>query len=364
MIIKKRYKKHIIVLLTFLAALLIYAVLSAVSGSITSAFPEQQTADRWSDDDYSFAHIAAYFPGEYYFDDQSCMMYKRQLESALAAESITTADFTENENARLYAVGYSGEVRLSVSYNSKSVSSNVIATGEDFFIFHQMELISGSFYDESDSTYDRMVIDENLAWQLFGSSDVCGMSVTVNNVPMVVTGVVSCGGSGEEFTEYYGSAPRAYIPIKQLQRLGYEPTVTAFELLIPNPVDGFAMNIVDDWFGSDTQLVEISSRFDDTVLLKNLSGFFRSATKTDNRIYPYWENLQLIAESKAEFIMIFRLAMIAVTVICIFTEAIILYCSKKAIADGIVGFVKNAVKKIPKKSKKKKGKVTVNESMD
>ncbi len=360
MIIKKKYKKHIAVLLTAFAAFLIYAVLSAVSGNITSAFAEQQTADRWSDDEYSFAHIAAYFPSGNYFDSHSSMMYKRQLESALLAESITTADFTENENARLYAIGYSGEVKLSVSYNSKSASTNVTATGEDFFIFHQMQLISGSYYDESDSTYDRIVIDENLAWQLFGSSDVCGMTATVNNVPMVITGVVSCGGSGEEFTEYYGSAPRAYIPIKQLQRLGYEPNVTSFELLIPDPVDGFAMNIVDDWFGNDVKLVEISSRFDDITLIKNIPDFFRSAAKTDDRIYPYWENLQLIAESKAEFLMFFRIAMIAVLLLCVLTEAIILYCSKKAIADTVVNFVKRHFNN----KTKKKGKVTVNEIME
>ena len=45
-------------------------------------------------------------------------------------------------------------------------------------------------YPENDFMQDRVVLDETLAWQLFGGFDVAGLSVTIDGKPFYVAGVV------------------------------------------------------------------------------------------------------------------------------------------------------------------------------
>ena len=50
--------------------------------------------------------------------------------------------------------------------------------------------MSGSYFDGEDLYKDGVVIDENVAWQLFGSNNVAGMYVEINGVQYPVRGVV------------------------------------------------------------------------------------------------------------------------------------------------------------------------------
>ena len=50
--------------------------------------------------------------------------------------------------------------------------------------------MSGSYFDGEDLNKDGVVIDENVAWQLFGSNNVAGMYVEINGVQYPVRGVV------------------------------------------------------------------------------------------------------------------------------------------------------------------------------
>lgn len=95
------------------------------------------------------------------------------------------------EGGSLYQDAWSGTA-TSVAVSGPAGKSNVktYGVGGDFFLFHPYTLLSGSYIAESDFAQDRVVLDENLAWQLFGSSDVAGMEVTIGERNYPVAGVV------------------------------------------------------------------------------------------------------------------------------------------------------------------------------
>lgn len=50
-------------------------------------------------------------------------------------------------------------------------------------MFHPLKLITGSYFSGNDLMQDYCIIDQDAAWQLFGSNDVVGMTVYIGNVP-------------------------------------------------------------------------------------------------------------------------------------------------------------------------------------
>ena len=62
----------------------------------------------------------------------------------------------------------------SVTYTAKTIRG-----GRGLFLFHPLPLRSGSYISNRDFTYDRVVLDEELSWALFGSYDVAGQTVWI-----------------------------------------------------------------------------------------------------------------------------------------------------------------------------------------
>ena len=73
---------------------------------------------------------------------------------------------------------------------SASVDSvQIIGVGGDFFQFHPLNMISGNVFSENDISKDRVVLDENTAWTLFGAYDIAGKTVTIEGRQFVIAGV-------------------------------------------------------------------------------------------------------------------------------------------------------------------------------
>jgi len=67
---------------------------------------------------------------------------------------------------------------------------SVIAVGGNFFDFHPIRLLSGNYITPDDLMQDRVLLDEETAWLLFGGTELSGMSFKINGVPFVVAGVI------------------------------------------------------------------------------------------------------------------------------------------------------------------------------
>ena len=187
--------------LALLIACLIQTALSVFSfamlGKVTGALITQSAADVWrGGSDERFAQVSAFLPVNGTIDLDSIRSFRATLEDAFVQNSIfapepDAQDPSADTSARLYADAYSGSTQLSVSGKSPgSVTVTAIGVGGDYFLFHPLQLLSGGYVSDEDYMADRVVLDAQTAFNLFGSSDVAGMEVTINGKTFPIAGVV------------------------------------------------------------------------------------------------------------------------------------------------------------------------------
>jgi len=127
----------------------------------------------------------------------------------------------------------------------------------------RVTLLAGSYFDEEMLMEDGIILDEDAAFQLYGSNDVVGMPVYIGDQSFYIRGVVERAvGYLEEAAGLESSL--CYVPVQTLLELGVVEGSYTYEVLMPNPVDGFAKNILVTAL-NDTEnkleIVENSSRF-------------------------------------------------------------------------------------------------------
>ena len=181
--------------------------------------------------------------------------------------------------------------KLTVSSSRASGEASVIAVGGEFFQFHPIRLLSGSYISENDLMQDRVLLDEDLAWLLFGGTELTGMSLKINGVPFVVGGVIEREqdfASQKAYTVGQGlyMSYDAYVSLT-----GNEQAITCYELVMPEPVKGFALDTVKTNFTLGRgEALENTGRFGLLRLYKLLGQTGTRSMQAMGLMYPYWEN--------------------------------------------------------------------------
>ena len=163
--------------------------------------------------------------------------------------------------------------------------------------------------------HDGIVIDEQLAWNLYGGNDIIGMNIYINNVKLFVSGVIKIPETDPE-QRCIGETPKAYISYDAAEMLmgnsipefEMEPgqsaakfdRVTCYECIVPDPVDNFAYNTIDSIIGEaykgKVSVVNNTKRFSPEVRRKAFKKIDDYAIRTDKVVYPFWENASRIVE--------------------------------------------------------------------
>ena len=173
-----------------------------------------------------------------------------------------------------------------------------------------MKLVSGGYFSEQDLMHDRVVIDTQLAWELFGSSDASGMTVIIQGKECLISGVVQPEEDYASKTAY-GTMPRIYISYPFYEQnwnleTGY---IRCYEAVLPNPVKGFAQTTL-------TKLLNLKES--SSVILKNtdrfsLSGRWETLRNLKKLLtcevvtYPYWENSARIISYDTAILLLFEI---------------------------------------------------------
>ncbi len=271
-------------------SLLIFLILWGVSASLAGGLESQNMAERWSGEK-DVAQVSCFFSTKASVTEDTIESFEHGLDSALQMASITQE--SENPGARLWVDAYSAQGTLALTSSKTTVSADAIGIGGDFFLFHPMDLVSGSFFSGNDLMQDYCVIDRETAWQLFGSSDVAGQMVTIGSVPHMVVGVVE--RERGRLTEAAGlDGSIVYVSYEALCRYGSGGDINHYEIVMPNPVTGFAADQVRQSMGVDgaeIEIVENSRRFSLQNRLKLLTQFGVRSMNGKAIIYPYWENV-------------------------------------------------------------------------
>ncbi len=271
---------------------LIFLILLFTTNYLGHSQLSQTVADRWSSKKNA-SQVSCFFSVGSGITEDEIIDFEHTVDSALVDASVVQE--SENPGARLWADAYSADGTVSISTDKASILADAIGIGGDFFLFHPVKLLNGAYFSGNDLMQDYCVIDEDAAWQLFGSNDVAGMMVYIGGVPHIVTGVVERPAG--RLAEAAGlDSTLVYVSYQTLNELGISHGINHYEIVMPNPVTGFAVNYIRERFGTEekeaeTEIVENTTRYSLLSRLKLLTQFGVRSMNGKAIIYPYWENI-------------------------------------------------------------------------
>ncbi len=302
----KLTKKQLVLLVIIAAGLLVFGILTAISGAVARTQSTQYSAKYW-DPDGRYSMVSVFLPEGSGLEQDNV----RQLEYALDQALIKEALEAPSDNARLYVSSYSVKTEASVSsQRSKSQTCTAYGVGGDFFRFHSYELISGSYLVEDSLMDDHVVIDEEAAWKIFGAIEVDGMTLKYDGKEYIVQGVVK---PMDEFKSKAGGAESGtiFFPFSRI-----DGKAGCYEIIFPNPVSGFAAKQLKEAFKScgydenDIRIVDNSERYGFVNSVKRLVKWTDRGMSFKALKYPYWENSAIAVENIVDLLTLFRILFI------------------------------------------------------
>lgn len=206
--------------------------------------------------------------------------------------------------------------------------AEIVGVGGDYATLHPFRYESGGFLQTEGGDKYAIVLNTQMAWNLFHSYEVLGADVELNGVMYQVVGVVNDGD--DMLAEATGvTKPRAYIQFDQLANLanggiipnGPQETesyvkpdvlgVTCYEALLTDPINNIAYNdlvaVLSDNLGyseDGNTTLEIINNTDRFFITRLYSKFFplkESISKIDGIQVPYYERSARLAEQYVVF---------------------------------------------------------------
>lgn len=284
-------------------SLIILLILQIISVTLKGSLESQQMAQRWDKKGKS-TQVSCFISENTKITTQQLTNLEHAVDAALQDVSITT----ENEHARLWADAYSARGEITVESSKTSVTSTAIGVGGDFFLFHPLPLLNGAYFSDDDLMQDYVIIDEDAAWQLFGSNDVAGMEVTIKGIPHIIKGVIK-REAGRMNDKAGNDKITFYVSYNSLSTYGTCKGINTYEIVMPNPISKFALKTVKEKIGieeTNIELVENTNRYSIPSLITVLLGFGTRSMNQKGIIYPYWENVARGYEDVLAMILLWK----------------------------------------------------------
>ena len=293
----------------------------------------QRAAERWQgESELEFSQISCFLPVDeklslnqiYQFRTD---MMKRVHEAGLDADSDQT----------LFVDAWSCTGKALASTELGKGDASVIAVGGNFFQFHPLRLMSGSYFQEGDLMQDRVLLDEDLAWILFGSSDLQGLTVKIDGVPFQIAGVIQ---RERDFAsrKAYTAGMGLFMSYDAWKSLHETAGVTAYELVLAEPVKNFAANFTREKFPiGHGEIVVNSGRFRMGRLLGLIGQFGTRSMQKLGVLLPYWENAARCMEDYCALLFFLGcLFLLIPAIVLVVTVFRLLRRGKEKLADEVL----------------------------
>ena len=297
-------KSLVIVCAIFSLAAIAFGIMAHILGG---KLDSQQMAERWrGENELEFSQVSCYIPVDEKISLQQIYSFRTEIVKKLDEAAL------ENQNVdTLFADAWSTTGRVNVASGLGKGEAAVIAVGGRFFDFHPIRLISGSYFGEGDLMKDRVLLDEELAWLLFGGTELDGMEMTVNGQPFVVAGVIE---REQDFAskKAYTAGMGLYMSYEAFSNLqsasagsdaqtaadgGAAAQITAgagascYEFVMAEPVDGYALSLAKEKFPiGHGEILENTHRYGFGRMIKLIGQFGSRSMQALGVAYPYWEN--------------------------------------------------------------------------
>ena len=280
---------------------------------------DRQTAARWAADGSRCAEVSLFLDADNAFSPQQIQGIRTSMDARLQQESYRAA-----EGGRLWTFAAGCEEEGSASTDQGSCAVNVTAVQGDYFFFHPQQILSGSTFLDSDVNRDTVVLDRLAAWQLFGSSDVTGRTVTLNGSSFIVCGVVDVPQDAAAVLTW-GDKARVWVFYDALHG-GEEALLTFYEAVLPDAYTGYAMKQLQEVTGvpeTGCLAVENSARYKPSSLWKTLRQMERAGLRNDAVRLPWHENAARLVQNRAARLWAWQLVCLVYPVLLLAVWAVI-----------------------------------------
>lgn len=353
---KLTIKQRILSALAFLS-LFLFLFLFFFSFRLQSSQQNQQIAKRWNSEEKS-AQISCFFPEGMVTGDTQFLSVKKKAEQALGELSISP----KREGAKLLTDAYSAMGEITLSHKRNTLTAKAVGISGDFFLFHPLFLVNGSYFSEENPAKDSILLDEEAAWQLFGSNDIAGMQVMIGNIPHTISGVIK-RETGRLNQAAGLDKTVVYVSYQTLKSYGVTKGINTYEIVMPNPIQGFAYSQVKENLGfTETELenkitvIENSKRFSLFSLLKIIKDYGTRSMNTKDIIYPYWENAARGAEDILSLFLLLEILLLLTAAVSLFFLLFPFIRSLKKKLPSLWLFCRSGIKKAFTKKQRPKRK--------
>ena len=292
------------------AMLLLAAACLIARGSMAATQLSQQQAERWAGESgQPFVQFTCLFTR----DGRKSLENIYELRQKYR-EKFSEADL-EGDTEKLFCDAWSttGSVRVDAVHGYAQAS--VTAVGGSFFAFHPLPLRSGSYLRQEDLMKDRVMLDEMLAWILFGSSDVAGMEVEIGGLPYQIAGVVA-RETDKATGKFAEAGPMLYIPYETWLQMG-DAGIDCYEAVLPEPVEGFAQTLLEENFPVGDGILQANTdRYTLGASLRMMRAFGTRGARLSPAVLPYWENAARYVEDWCTLLAFLALLLLIVPALC------------------------------------------------
>lgn len=344
---KKQIKLAIISCISLCLAVVITFICVNVSGKIVG----DNMAKRWSGDN-KYAKESIFFGDLASFTESSARQLEYSVSKKLAEDSIVA----ENDGARAWVYTYSTVKKLSANSKSSSIQVKTYGVGNDFFLFHPMKLVEGSFFNGTETNDDLIVIDKDVAWMLYGSYDIVGQIVEIFGREFVIVGVVE-REDGKLNNVAGNNEPTMYINFSAMSTMYQDLPISTYEAVIPNPISGYAGEAIKKGISEDEEryeIVENTKRYHFVNLLKHAKGYATRGMNAKAIKYPYWENYSRGMEDILTPICVITLLLYLLPTVLLIMLIVRMWMKRTIHKEDVKDFIERKIEKAREKRLKKR----------
>lgn len=262
--------------------------------STADLLPSQQAAERWrGDNEIPFAQVSCFMAESSPVNEEKIQKFRSDMLAKL-----TEASFEVSADTRLIHDAWCGFGKATISNGQRRGEVRVTAVGGYYFDFHPIGLVSGNYLKPDDLMEDRVLLDRECAWLLFGGEDLEGMSFEINGQPFYVAGVIQ--REEDKFSKLaYTEGMGIYMSWEGWKKLNENAAISCYELVMAEPVEGFVYSAAKEKFPIGAgELVDNSHRYEAGRLLRMFKEGSTRSMHLGSASYPYWENAARAAEDR------------------------------------------------------------------
>ena len=338
--IKKLPKKIFVLCAAGMISVLGILFIEAIEHHLQRKLLDQRAAEAWSDKKDA-VQISVFYAENEVTDKQYFKGIGNSIDTELTNAAITSE--SPAAEARLWKDTISREGKITLTNDKGKQEIHAIGVEGDFFSFHPLQLVSGTYFSPDNLMQDGVIIDEETAWQLFGSNDIAGMEVRINDVYHMVIGVYSrpkdriSGGAGMDKSI-------CFLSLDSLEQYGSGLGGYNYEIVMPNPIKGFGLSLIKKVINAeetDAVIVENSTRYDIFPLYQVSREFGLRSMSKQGIVYPYWENVARGYEDYFAVLLIIKTIFMCTAIFVILSILVFYYRRKTWSIETIVEWLKD-----------------------